>query len=189
MSLELEREQTVQMLCQHFAHDQLTTQELERRLESVYRASSAEELRALVAGLPALRVRALGEQPAGVARRDPTPANARRLLSIFGSVKKRGEWEPAEHTDAVALFGEMVLDFREARIPAGLTTIAVSAVFSHVRIIVPPGLHVECDGSAVLGEFTDRLFLTETTEPGASTLRITGMAVFGQVEVKMRLPE
>src|SRR3972149_6403746 len=54
VSLELERERAVQALCAHFAQDHLTTQELELRFEEVYRASSLDEVRRLMTGLPAL---------------------------------------------------------------------------------------------------------------------------------------
>ena len=54
MSLDLERERTVQALCAHFAQDHLTTQELELRFEEVYRATSVEQLQVLAQGLPEL---------------------------------------------------------------------------------------------------------------------------------------
>src|SRR3974390_2367413 len=52
--LELDREHVIQALCAHFAHDHLSSQELELRFEHAYRAATSTELRALVAGLPAL---------------------------------------------------------------------------------------------------------------------------------------
>jgi hypothetical protein len=188
MSLELEREQTVQTLCQQFAHDQLSTQDLEKRLEAVYRASSPEELRALVAGLPALRT---PPQAVVAPREAPMRTDAmreQRVLAVFGSARKRGEWEPAEHTRGLAVFGELELDFRDALIPMGITNVAVSAAFGTVRVVVPPGLHVECNGSAIMGTFSEKTFLSAQASADAPTLRITGMAVFGEVKVVVRLP-
>lgn len=187
MSLELEREETVQVLCQQFAHDQMSTQELEKRLEAVYRASSPEELHALVAALPAVRA----EEPAGrrnVPVRTVAPRE-QRFLAAFGSVQKRGEWEPADRVRGVAMFGELDLDFRDALIPMGITTVQVLATFGNVRVVVPPGLHIECDGSAVLGRFSGSTSLAASANADAPTLRITGLALFGEVKVVMRLPE
>ena len=48
-SLELDRERAIQTLCAHYANDHLTTQELEARFDLAYKATSATELRALVA--------------------------------------------------------------------------------------------------------------------------------------------
>ncbi len=104
-------------------------------------------------------------------------------------MKKRGEWEPAGYTKGVALFGELELDFRHALIPLGVTTVKVLAAFGTVRVIVPPGIHIECDGSAVMGQFSERTGMSPDPGVDAPTLRITGMAVFGEVKVVMRLPD
>ena len=188
MTFELEREQTVQALCQQFAHDQLSTQELEKRLEAAYRATSPEELRALVAALPALPVGAPGAAVPAMLPVRTVPGREQRVLAAFGAVRKRGDWEPSEHTRGVAVFGELELDFRDARIPLGVTHIRVAAAFGSVRIIVPPGIHVECDGSAVMGQFTERTSLSADPGAEAPTVRVTGVAVFGGVKVLMRLP-
>jgi predicted membrane protein len=105
---------------------------------------------------------------------------------LFGDVRKRGDWEVPEHLQATAIFGSLKLDFREARISAGVTTIHVSSTFASVQIIVPPGLRIECDGSAIMGEFSERRAMSRDPGPGAPTLRIVGMAVFGSVEIKMK---
>lgn len=91
MSLELERERAVQAFCAHFAQDHLTTQELQLRFEEVYRASSLDELRRLMTGLPALA-------PAPVTTPLPTfsvaaatraPAE-KRFLALMGEVNRQG---------------------------------------------------------------------------------------------------
>lgn len=189
MSIDLEREQTVQLLCRHFALDHLTTQELESRLDAAYRAKSSDELRTLVAALPSVTIAPYSGAAPTAASHAPSASGSGRVYSVFGSVKKRGDWEPAEHLRVLALFGELVLDFREARLSAGVTTVEVTAAFGTARIIVPPGLHVECDGSAILGEFTQKTFLSADPRDEAPTLRIVGTAVMGQVVVRMRLPD
>jgi hypothetical protein len=107
---------------------------------------------------------------------------------MFASARKQGDWEPAPVTHASATFGEVILDFRDARIRSGVTVIHVSATFGSVEIIVPPGLHIECDGSATFGEFAERVSLSAPPDVEAPTLRITGEALFGEVQVVMRLP-
>src|SRR5690606_27068794 len=125
----------------------------ESRLEAAYRAKDLEELRALTRGLPALRSRAV-PAPADIGR-PPSATAEKRILSILSEVKKSGEWEVARYVRAVSLLGSLELDFREARILPGFTTIEVSATLAEVRIIVPPGLNVEFNGNAILGEFTN----------------------------------
>ena len=42
--LELDRERVIQTLCAHYANDHLSTQELEVRFDSAYKAESRAEL-------------------------------------------------------------------------------------------------------------------------------------------------
>ena len=185
MSLEQERERTVQLLCRQFAHDNLTTPELESRLEAAYKASTLPELQALTAGLPSVAL-TTDDSPrdASVTARD---ASQRRLLSVFGTLKKRGDWEPSPQTRVIAVFSDCEVDLRAARIAPGVTTLDVSAVFAAVRIIVPPGVSVECDGSAFMGSFEDK---TEGAPAGrgAPVLRVAGTSVFSEVKVVVRMP-
>jgi hypothetical protein len=187
MSVELEREHVVQLLCRHYAEDRLTTEDLEARLEAAYRARDSGELRALMAGLPPVAVEQESGAGRAVAEYGDRPAEG-RVLSVFAEVHKRGEWQPAPRTHAVAVFSTLELDFREARILAGVTTIDISSAFAEVTVIVPPGLRVECDGSAIFGEFKDKSFAGIADGPDAAVLRITGLVVFGTVSVQMRLP-
>lgn len=189
MSFELEREEVIQQLCSAFANDRLTTQQLDVRLEAAYRATTAEELRALVAAPVAP---AGSAAPMAVDRdRNPGEFSARpplRIQAMFASARKQGDWEPAPLTHASATFGEVVLDFREARIGPGVTVVHASATFGSIEIIVPPGLHIECDGSATFGEFSERVSLGAAPGADAPTLRITGEALFGEVAIVMRFP-
>lgn len=189
MSFEVQRERVVQELCHHYAHDRLTTDELDARLAAVYQAANEAELNALLSGLPAVvPPTATGTSPVAARPRAVAPARS-RLLSIFGSLKKRGEWEPAPHSRLVAVFAEVELDFRHALFGPGTTTVDVSATFADVKILVPPGLHVHCDGNAVLGEFSAKTFGQPPHASGAPSLVITGLSVFSEVKVTMRLPD
>ena len=189
MSFEAEREEVVEQLCREFANDRLTTQELDTRLEAAYRATSPAELHALVATPSALVHTDSSAAPADVNRARLRPAGTPlRVQAMFASVRKQGDWEPAPVTHASATFGEVVLDFREARIGPGVTVVHASATFGSIEIIVPPGLHIECDGSATFGEFSERVSLSAPADIDAPTLRITGEALFAEVSVVMRLP-
>jgi hypothetical protein len=187
MSFELEREDVIQQLCRAFANDQLTTQELDARLEAAYHATNADELKALV-------VRSSGVVPANpgaTSVREPEylpSGHPLRVHAMFANLRKQGDWEPAPVTHASATFGEVVLDFREARIRPGVTVVHASATFGSIEIIVPPGLHIDCDGSATFGEFIERVSLSAPPDVEAPTLRITGEALFAEVKVVMRLP-
>jgi hypothetical protein len=177
-SLEVDRERTIQQLCSHFANDNLTTQELELRFERVYKAQSAVELPATVAA------------PAGMFAVAPVdaPQPEKRMLVLMSELKKRGEWTPARRNVVRIIMGSATIDLREAHLtPGAVTEFDVSAIMGELKVIVPPGLHVECDGIAIMGEFDDSTTSGDRS-PNAPRVRITGSAVMGSVHVRTRLP-
>ena len=191
-SLELDRERAIQTLCAHYANDHLTTQELEARFDLAYKATSATELRALVATLPVL--------PPTVAA--PTLAHdgpmfhamvagqvpaEKHTLALMSEVKKEGEWIPARRNVVRAIMGTVQLDLREALFAPGETEIDVSAFMGEVKIFVPPGIAVSCDGTAIMGEFRE-VHSSGSGDPNAPSLRVHGRAIMGSVSVKTRLP-
>jgi hypothetical protein len=187
-TLEVDRERTIQQLCTHFANDNLTTQELELRFERVYKAQSAVELQGLVAGLPALPTTVpppIGMFAVGPAQTAPPE---KRMLVLMSEVKKRGEWTPARRNVVRIIMGSATLDLREAHLtPGAVTEFDISAIMGELKVIVPPGLHVECDGMAIMGEFDDSTTSGDRS-PDAPRVRITGSAIMGSVHVRTRLP-
>lgn len=189
MSLELERERAIQALCAHYAQDHLTTQELEQRFEEVYRASSLDELRRLMTGLPALAPTSattpLPTYSVAAATRTPTE---KRFLALMGEVNRQGRWSVPGYLKVSAIMGTVKLDLREAEVPATGVDIDATAVMGEVRILLPPGLHADVDGFAFMAEFSDRTAGTASTLD-APAIRVRGSAVMGTVRVETRLPK
>lgn len=129
--------------------------------------------------------------PARLERHSIVPIESVRprsgLLSVFSGQVRRGPWELPQQFRIATVFGSAEIDLREALIGDGESVIEVFCVFGSVEIMVPPGIRVEFDGDGFAGSFEytpDPMF---TPPPGAPTLRITGSAAFGAVEVHVRL--
>jgi hypothetical protein len=88
--------------------------------------------------------------------------------------------------NAFAFCGGVELDFREAVMPPGLTEVKVFAMWGGVEIIVPPGMNVVCDGIGIMGGFEHAPETNATPDPIAPTLRVSGVALMGGVEVTVR---
>lgn len=189
MSLELERERAVQALASHFAQDHLSTQELELRFEKVYRAASIAELQAQLAGLPALVPSPAAYAP--LPRYSVAPASSapreKRYLALMGEVRRKGTWIVPSRLHLFAAMGAIRLDLRESQIPAEGVDIDATALMGEVRIVLPPGLHAEVDGLAVMGEFSDRTAGAASTLD-APVIRVKGTAFMGAVRVETRMP-
>ena len=110
------------------------------------------------------------------------------IVGIMGGAEKKGVWTPARQTYVVALMGGVELDFREARMPPGVTEVIVFAVMGGAEIVVPPGVHVDMNGFALMGGFGQTGYAPPPTDPNAPVLRIGGFALMGGVEVNIRYP-
>lgn len=183
------RERVRELLAQRYAEGILDLESYEARVDAAEGAEALAPLRALIADLrpgDALSApsRALALPRAGaLAVPETRPRGA--VTSVFGSTTRSGAWELPRRLDVRAVFGEAVLDLREARIAAGTSEIHVTSVFGSVEVIAPPGLRVLVEGTPILGEFSGREE-PSGADPSAPRVVIRGVAVFGSVEVEHR---
>jgi hypothetical protein len=202
MTLELERERVVQELCTAYAHDQLTTGELESRLERVYKSEDRGELATLLMGIPAVNL------PVPAPRFAPAPAyasapitpsrpapdaqgralgpNQARFVSVFSEIKKVGAWVVKPHITARAVLGSIHLDMREAVIPPEGVDIDIDAILADTTILRPPGVGADVDCSSILSTGEDK---TKTAIPGAPRVRVRGGAVMASISVVTKMPK
>ncbi len=187
--LKREREHTVQLLIDHYAADHLTVEEFESRLDSAYVATTRQQLDDLLIGLPAIATPTDEPQVPAVQR---APAEAVRQhgfqIAIMGGYEKKGEWTPPRKLNSLAIMGGAGLDFREAKMPPGVTEVNVLAIMGGTEIIVPPGLAVETHGFGFMGGFEGVDQVGVDRDPDAPRLVVRGMAIMGGVEVVVRLP-
>lgn len=180
------RERVIQALTDAFANDLISVAELEDRLEKVYRASTAAEAEALVVGLrPLAGAQVAQAQQRNVERAEVVgPTRAERFLSIFSSQSRRGVWTVPRALDVVALFSDTTLDLTHASLPADIVDLDVSVIFANMRIVVPAGLRVVNRVGAFAANVESEPALDlAPMKPGAPVIRITGNAVFGNLEI------
>jgi hypothetical protein len=185
IALRDRREAVIQILSDSFANDLVDVDAFDERLARAHAAATVAELDALVADLAPLpdtaRRVALAKIPVG-----GVPDRPRTVSAVFSNLERRGVWQVPSALTARSVFGNVELDFREAQLAAGVTELRVRAVFGNVEIVVPPHLAVECEGSAVFGNFEHGEHAV--ADPDRPILRVVGTAVFGNVEITTRLP-
>ena len=189
------RQVTIDALCEHFANDVMTVEEFEQRVDRAHTASSSDELEELLRDLPAS-----GDLPAIVESASPAQVPEYRVTSaasvkekefvvaVLGGSTRKGRWRPARKNFAISVLGGTELDFREAVMGPGVTDLQVYTMCGGVEIIVPPGMNVESHGLALLGGFEHVADSVHHPDPHAPTLRITGVALLGGVDVRVRHP-
>ena len=190
------RKVTIDALCEHFANDVMSVEEFERRVDVAHRASTTEEIKALLRDLPGGELPALqqAQTPATMPKQEfgvTAAAHVKEtafVVACMGGASRKGRWSPARKNYTISVMGGTQLDFREAVFGPGVTEVQAFAIMGGVEIIVPPGLHVECHGIGIMGGFDH---LADTIQPDGldgPTLRITGVAIMGGVDVTVRHP-
>ncbi|MCB9523916.1 MAG: protein kinase [Myxococcales bacterium] len=188
--LEAAREAALSRLDQHFQRSQIAPGEFERRARAVALAEHPDALDALFSDLPGLAaehpVPAVTAKP-GLPARGASPAKRKWLVGIFGGAERKGGWQPAPETKCFALFGGIDLDFTQVELPPGETRIHAVAMFGGVEIKVPHHVPVVVDGVGIFGGFTQGGHKALPPPDGVPTpvIRVTGLALFGGVEVKI----
>jgi hypothetical protein len=192
VTLGEQRERAREVLADRYANGVLDLDAYEVRIDTVERAQDIATIESTIADL----------RPPGVVEADPGTAVARRLgsmevvprdqarekdrlVSILGQVNRKGSWDVPRRLKVTAVLADVELDLREARLADGVTEIHVTSIMAQVTIIAPPGLRVVMEGGSVLGEFdgTD----TGAREGSGPTVRVTGTAFLGEVELKERV--
>ncbi len=194
VKLDDAREKAIDLLSECFARDMLEVEDFERRVSLAHSAESMAQLGRAIEGLG---TRDRGE----AARTDDPPGNiarttlaathaevapADRAVAVFGETRRAGRWVPARRNTVVAVMGSAVIDLREARFGPGDTTFSAVTVLGSVEILVPPGVNVQCGGSAVFGNFECRDSGPAPVAPDAPLIRVDGFSVLGSVEIETR---
>jgi uncharacterized protein DUF1707/cell wall-active antibiotic response 4TMS protein YvqF len=187
VSLERERERTIELLSQHFAHDNLSLDELERRLEQVYRASSVPALRDLTRDLPTDAVEA--QEQRAVAIPEAFAPEHDRIVSIMAETKRRGMWRAPKRLDVWCIMSDTTLDLTEAQLTSSVTEIHLRAVMAAVKVIVSPGVRVVVQPSAFMSSVADEIGNQPPVGSGAPVVRITGPVVMSELKVVVRRRE
>jgi hypothetical protein len=185
VALRDRREAVIQSLTDRFANDLIDLECFDERLGRAHAAATVAELDALVADLAPLPEAA---ERVALARFSvgSVPDRPRVVSAVFSNVEQRGAWQVPSSIQARSIFGNTLLDFRDARFAAAVTELEAKAVFGNVEILVPPHLAVECEGSAVFGNFEHgENAVADLDRP---ILRIIGRAVFGNIEIRTLLP-
>jgi len=169
---DAEREHALAVLSEHCAAGRLTLDELSERVDAVHATRMQSELDELLRDLPAA---------VAPVRRRP----ARFTLAVFSGAARRGCLRLGRWTWAGALFGNVDLDLRQARLDRPRTTVVVTVMFGNVDVYVPDGVETDVAGlplfAAVDCEGRDN------ARPGAPVVRVRVFALFGAVDV-WRIP-
>jgi len=179
---DAEREQTIERLRLAAGEGRLTLEELADRIETVSGSRTRAELELATADLPAADASLVGAPAPPLPAGSPAPLVSNS--SVFGDLKRSGPWQLPARSGWSTVFGDVVLDLREARVPAGEIAVDARSVFGDVELLVPEGVLVEVRGRVFFGDVKQDAGLAASS--GAPRIVLTGSTIFGDVRVRAR---
>jgi hypothetical protein len=196
-ALSRAREQKISELSTHFANDDITLEDLERRIERVYKAANVAELDSITSDLRSV-VAASSPQGRGeiapFGRKDVAPPmyeRARdRILAIMSSTRRMGRWAVPRNLDILAVMSDTKIDLTHAVLPPGVVDVDVHAVMAAFKLIVPPNVQVINEMHSFMADVRSRAH--EIAPAGVparadtTIIRLTGVAFMADVKVVVR---
>jgi hypothetical protein len=206
----MDQETAIELLRERYARGGVPLEEYRRLMGKLLVTTDPTECQALLDELPPAPVeveaaRGADDAPAarGVSRYEATAGrgtgspeanpNAHRIMALFGTVNRSDVlWDLGPETQATAVFGEVKLDVRMARMVEGENVLRVHALFGEVRLTIPEGMDVTIHSTAQFGEVSTPRQLgrvdpprREAQAPAAGRrLVIYATATFGQVTIR-----
>lgn len=113
-----------------------------------------------------------------------TPPNVMNAVAVFGGCERRVATKNFQGGRATAVFGGVELDFRDANIETE-AILEVNCIFGGIEIRVPETWNVHSRSLPVFGGYEDKTRQVGDPATGnAKTLIVTGMVIFGGVEIR-----
>lgn len=178
-TLEHFRHRTLAELEHQLSREQLSRSEYDRRVALALQAHSPADLRPLVSDL-------ILAEPARAVRQPDDAEDSGFALALMSSSVRDGQWRPPDTVVAFSIMGHVLLDFRDAQLLEGTTTVHTWAVMGGITVVVPPDVHLSVGGFGLLGGF-GRTRHTAAL-PDAPRIDVVGLALMGGVDVKVREP-
>jgi hypothetical protein len=184
VALRDRRERVIARLTECYERDLIDVDELDALLDKAHAANTLAELDKLVAGLgEGPRVRHVVHST-----NDPSRLDTKYLTVMFSTVERTGHWVVPRTLIARMMFGNVLLDFRDASLAAGITTLDLSTTFGNIELLLPPWLAIDVEVASIGGAVEERHRIARDLDPSEPLLYLMGVVRFGNLHISTRLP-
>lgn len=166
---DTDRDRVVALLADALADGRLDTDEHASRVRAALSARTLGELAGLTEDLTE-------------AERQPVRVDGGRMITgMFGTEVRGGRWVVPESVTVSAMFGEVIVDFREALLQSRHVVMYVTAIGGRVRLMVPEGVDVVMSGTTLLGRRRGATALAVSPDPDAPVIEVRALLIAGEI--------
>jgi hypothetical protein len=166
---DTDRDRVVTMLGAAVSDGRLTPDEHAERVGAALSARTLGDLERLTTDLASA-----AEQPV---RLD----GGKVVTGFFGTEVRDGRWVVPRALTCSAVFGEVVVDFREALLQDRHVILYAHAIGGRVRLIVPTGVEVVMGGTTLLGRCRGATVDSVPSSPDVPVIEVRAFVAGGEV--------
>jgi len=160
------------MLAEALSDGRITSDEHSERIAAALSARTLGDLAGLTADLVS---------PA----QQPLRLDGGQAIGAFFSTEERyGRWVVPAVVTCSAVFGEAVIDLREALLQDRHVVLNVYALFGRIRLIVPFGVEVVMNGSGIIGRQRGATARSLPAGPDIPVIEVRGYFVLSELLVR-----
>jgi hypothetical protein len=167
-----DRERVIAMLSAALGDGRLGQEEHAQRIARALSAVTLGDLARLTADLASA-----ADQPV---RLD----GGRVAMGFFGTEVRSGRWVVPPVLTCTAVCGEVVVDFTAALLQSRQVVLYAYAFCGRVRLIVPAGVEVVLDGTALAGRFRGGTAASVPSSPDVPVIEVHAFCLAGEVIAK-----
>jgi hypothetical protein len=184
------REEVIDQLVMNYAHQEITLEAFEKRLDLAIDSDDRNVLMEQVADLELTTDSQYQKTKAEKLSKDERffdddSDNHEKILRVLSSSVQNGPWVVGEKISVTSILSDFTLDFTDAIFKFPVVHINMFSLLTKDTIYVPEGVRVICKASGILGSINSKVFGSD--DENAQTIVIHGKCILSSTDIKIRV--
>jgi hypothetical protein len=182
------REEVIDQLVMNYAHQEITLEAFESRLDLAMDSEDRSVLMEQVADLDLATDNQYQKTKADKLSKDKNyfdDGNHEKITTVLSSSVQNGPWVTGEKIGVTSILSDSTLDFTDAIFNFPVVHIKMFSLLTHDTIYVPEGVRVVCKTSNFMSSVNSKVF--GSTDENAQTIVIHGKTILSSMDIKIRV--
>jgi len=182
------REEVIDQLVMNYAHQEITLEAFENRLDLAMDTEDRSVLMEQVADLDLATDNQYQKTKEEKLSKDKYyfyDGHTEKITTVLSSSVQNGPWITGEKISVTSVLGDCTLDFTDAIFNFPVVHINMFSLLTHDTIYVPEGVRVVCKTSNFMSSVNSKVF--GSTDENAQTIIIHGKTILSSMDIKIRV--
>ncbi len=184
------REEVIDQLVMNYAHQEITLEAFEKRLDLAIDTDERNVLLEQVADLDLTTDSKYQKTKAEKLSKDERffdddSENHEKIIKVLSSTTQNGPWVVGEKISVTSILSDFKLDFTDAIFKFPVVHIKMFGLLTQNTIFVPEGVRVVCKNSSYLSTVNSRV--SGSADENTQTIVIHGVSILSSIDIKIRV--